>query len=499
MVRLFPDNTAVKDESRALTYAELDVASDRIAAGLRTRAARGELVGVVIDRSLGTPVALLGVLKAGCAYVPLDPAYPEHRLRHIGEDCGLRVVVGDPVTVRDCGLDNLEVVDPAACGDGGRPSVEERITADCPAYVIYTSGSTGRPKGCVVSHGNVLALMRHALPLFDFRTSDRWTLFHSTSFDFSVWELWGALLTGGTAICVSAETAREPEEFLQLLERERVTVLNQVPSAFRALCRMCVALAPDLSLRYVIFGGESLDLDVVGEFVRYTAPRSPVMVNMYGITETTVHSTIKVLTEPDMESKGRASIGRPLPHVVISLRDKDMLPVKPGEAGEMYIAGSGVATGYLNRPELTAERFLTLDTDSGPQRFYRTGDLGRQSESGDLEYLGRNDQQVKIRGFRIELGEIETVLREHPSVRDAAVTARESAHGQILLACVVPRESTADRSTEAELRRHLSGRMPGHMVPRRFRFIEELPLTLSGKLDRRALLIVSHPAEDNRP
>jgi amino acid adenylation domain-containing protein len=499
VARHHPDNIAVKDEENALGYRELDAFSDRIAARLRARGAvDGQLVGVVIDRSVSTPAALLGVLKAGCAYVPLDPAYPESRLRHSVEDCALEIVVGDPKTVEHCGLGALRVVDPGAEGDGGAPPAGE-IEADASAYVIYTSGSTGLPKGCVVSHGNVLALLRHTLPLFDVGPTDRWTLFHSACFDFSVWELWGALLTGATAVCVPAETARAPEEFLDLLERERVTVLSQVPSAFRALCRMTGAAAPDLSLRYVVFGGESLDLDVVGEFVRHTAPRPPVMVNMYGITETTVHSTIRFLTGQDLDGKGTAPVGRPLPHVVISLRDQDMRPVPAGESGELYIAGEGVAKGYLNRPELTAERFLTLDTDDGPRRFYRTGDLGRETESGELEYLGRNDQQVKVRGFRIEPGEIETALRDHPTVRDAAVIAHDSAQGTMLLACVVLRDAEPGRPAEAALRRHLAARLPAHMVPRRFAFLDDLPLTLSGKLDRNALPGLADAGRNGRP
>ncbi|MFF6983861.1 amino acid adenylation domain-containing protein [Streptomyces sp. NPDC008343] len=498
MVRTGPANVAVRDGNRELTYRELDLASDRIAASLRANGAvKGQLVGVVIDRSTHTPAALLGVLKAGCAYVPLDPAYPERRLRHVVQDCGLEIVVSGAQAVQGCGLDALRVIDPAAGDDAGEPPAVE-IGADDPAYVIYTSGSTGQPKGCVVSHGNVLALMHSTLPLFDLSAADRWTLFHSAAFDFSVWELWGALLTGATAVCVPVETARAPEEFLELLRRERVTVLSQVPSAFRALCRISGENDPDLSLRYVVFGGESLDLDVAGEFVRRTAPQAPVLVNMYGITETTVHSTIKFLTEEDLDGKGVASIGVPLPHVAITLRDRAMRPVRVGETGEMYIAGAGVAQGYLNRPELTAERFLTLDTQDAPQRFYRTGDLGRMTASGELEYLGRNDQQVKVRGFRIEPGEIETALREHPAVRDAAVIAHESDRGTLVLAHVVHRDAEPGRPAEAVLRRHLAERLPAHMVPRRFVFLPELPLTLSGKLDRAALRSLAGPSGNGR-
>ncbi|WP_208033252.1 amino acid adenylation domain-containing protein [Streptomyces cyanogenus] len=515
VARRRPDAPAVQDTGGALTYGQLDAASDRIAAGLRARGvSRGALVGVLIDRTPDTPVALLGVLKAGCAYVPLDPSYPRARLRQVSEDCALTVVLGDPRTAEDCGLGALDVVERDACAahggeaphggvpHGGVPHGEVphvEIAADDPAYVIHTSGSTGRPKGCLVSHGNVLALMRHTLPLFACGPEDRWTLFHSASFDFSVWELWGALLTGGTAVCVPADTAREPEEFLDLLERERVTVLSQVPSAFRALSRMAAARETRLALRYVVFGGERLDVDVAAEFVRHTAPRPPVMVNMYGITEATVHSTVKFLTAADLADEGGASIGRPLPHVEISLRDDELRPVPDGETGEILIAGAGVALGYLNRPDLTAERFPTLDTDTGPRRFYRTGDLARRTESGELEYLGRNDRQVKVRGFRIELGEIEAALRAHPAVRDAAVITGASREGQALIACVVHRDPDPGRPARAELRSHLATRLPTHMVPRRFVFVGELPLTPSGKLDRRALDVRTGAGGDPRP
>jgi amino acid adenylation domain-containing protein len=489
--RRLPDHPAVRDGDRVFSYREIDEASDAIAAAVAARSGVvGGLIGLVVDRSAATPVRLLGVLKAGLAYVPLDPSYPRDRLRYIVEDSGIEIVLGDEEAAQACGLGHLTVLDQGGGSDGPPPSVP--ISSQDPAYVIYTSGSTGRPKGCVVTHGNVLALMRHALPLFDVGEDDRWTLFHSMSFDFSVWELWGALLSGGTAVCVPAAVSRAAEEMLELLARERITVLNQVPSVFRSLVRMHAAAdGGELALRYVVFGGESVDLDVAADFAQRLGPAAPMLVNMYGITETTVHATIKVLTQDELVRRSGSPIGRPLPHLEISIRDERLLPVPDGEPGEMFITGGGVAAGYLNRPELTAERFVTLDAPGGPRRYYRSGDLGMRTASGELEYLGRNDQQVKVRGFRIELGEIETVLREHEAVRDAAVLCQRSGPRQILVACVValePADQAEHRADlEARLRRHMAARLPEHMVPTRFRFEEQLPLTASGKLDRRAL------------
>jgi amino acid adenylation domain-containing protein len=483
----YAGQVAVRDSTRSLTYAELDAASDRLAVSLLAHGvARGAYAGLLIDRSVRTPVAILGMLKAGCAYVPLDPAYPRQRLRYMADDCGLRVLVGDSTIARDCGLDDLMAIDGSA-GPAQPTAPPEPAGPDDPAYVIHTSGSTGAPKGCVVSHGNVLALMRNTLPLFDVGPSDRWTLFHSASFDFSVWELWGALLTGGSAVCVPAEQAQSAEDLLALLARERVTVLNQVPSAFRALARTYAAAgAPPLALRYVVFGGESVDLDVVRDFVASAGTGAPAMVNMYGITETTVHATFKLLGEHDCRAGIASPIGAPLPHVTISLRDEASQPVDPGQPGEMYVGGAGVATGYLNRPELTAERFVMLDTPYGPRRFYRSGDLARDTGAG-LEYLGRRDEQVKVRGYRIEPGEIEAVLRGHEDVRDVAVTTVRRGGGQALVACVVTARPVSREELPGRLRRYALGLLPDHMVPRQYLAVAVLPRTPSGKLDRRAL------------
>lgn len=492
---------ALTGEGRSLTYAELDLASDHIAAQVLAHGPRrGECAGILIDRSLYTPAGILGLMKAGCAYVPLDPVYPQASLRHIAADAGIRIVVGSSAQALTAGLGHLDVV-PLDAGlispasGGSAPRLTDSAGAAAPAYVIYTSGTTGPPKGCVVTHGNVLALMRNTLPLFDFSPEDRWPLLHSCSFDFSVWELWGALLTGATAVCVPHEVARAPEDLLGLVIRERITVLNQVPSVFRAFSRIHAAAGdPHLPLRYVVFGGEGVDLDVVADFAGRTAPASPVLVNMYGITETTVHASVKILGDDDYHGLVASPIGVPLPHVTISILDERGRPVPGCEPGEMWIGGDGVAAGYLNRPELTAARFITLASPDGPRRCYRSGDLAKRSASGALEYLGRNDRQFKVRGFRIEPGEIEAALRKHDLVRDVAVITAERASGAALVACVVSSRVVAEADLSAVLRTHARSLLPAHMAPARYRLVSELPLTASGKLDRDELRGLIPPA-----
>ncbi|MFP5287511.1 MAG: amino acid adenylation domain-containing protein, partial [Thermoanaerobaculia bacterium] len=323
---------------------------------------------------------------------------------------------------------------------------------DTIAYVIYTSGSTGRPKGVLVSHANVVRLLRATEPCFGFNPDDVWTLFHSYAFDFSVWELWGALAYGGRLVVVPYEVSRSPEEFCDLLECERATVLNQTPSAFRQLMAADAARPRDLSLRWVIFGGEALDPRSLAPWIVRRGDRRPRLVNMYGITETTVHVTYRPLDRSDAAASG-SPIGRPIPDLQAYVLDACGQPCSLGVPGEIFVGGAGLARGYLDRPALTAERFLPDPFSGRPgARLYRTGDLARMLPDGQVEHLGRIDHQVKVRGFRIELGEIEALLREHPALRDAAVLARgDSADDQRLVAYVVPApEQTVAESGESD-------------------------------------------------
>ncbi|WP_372443350.1 amino acid adenylation domain-containing protein [Saccharothrix algeriensis] len=438
-----PGNTAVSLADDRLTYRELDERANRLAHHLIGLGAGPErLVALCFPRSVDLVVAVLGVLKSGAAYLPIDPSYPADRIAGTIADA-------EPVAVLD-GLPDLSPYPATA------PDVPLR--ADNAAYVIYTSGSTGKPKGVVVPHGNVVRLFSATDHWFGFDEDDVWTLFHSYAFDFSVWELWGPLLHGGRLVVVPHEVSRSPRDFARLLREEGVTVLNQTPSAFYQL------LPEQPDPRYVIFGGEALDQHKIQGW-----QGTGQLINMYGITETTVHVT---------HTPADGTIGEPIPDLRVYVLDEDLEPVPPGVTGEMHIAGPGLARGYLNRPGLTATRFIANPFGDAGSRMYRTGDLARWVD-GKLHYLGRADHQVKIRGFRIELGEIEAVLAAHPAVTQVVVLEQD----QRLVAYYVPNGPVQ----VSELRGHASGVLPEHMVPTAFVALERLPLNANGKLDRVAL------------
>ncbi|MFP5289028.1 MAG: amino acid adenylation domain-containing protein, partial [Thermoanaerobaculia bacterium] len=465
------DRTAVTCEGAHLTYRELDARANRLAHALIAEGVRpGDLVGLRLERSLDLVVAVLGVLKAGGAYLPLDPAYPEERLAFAIEDSRVSVVVTPEWLGRAEGY------------SAESPAVE--VTPDFPAYVIYTSGSTGRPKGVVVTHANATRLFASTDAWFGFGPDDVWSLFHSYAFDFSVWELWGALLYGGRLVVVPYWVSRSPEAFYELVRDERVTVLNQTPSAFRQLVWAEQSIGQsDLALRYVVFGGEALELASLAPWYERHAEDMPRLVNMYGITETTVHVTYRPLSRVDVEEARGSVIGVPIPDLSLRVLDRDLRLQPIGVPGEIHVGGEGLALGYLGRPELTAERFVPDPFGPAGARLYRSGDLARYLPDGDVEYLGRIDHQVKIRGFRIELGEIETALTSQPEIREAVVLAREDKPGdKRLVAYLVGEELPA-----GELRERLKAKLPEYMVPAAFVTLPALPLTANGKVDRKSL------------
>ncbi|MFT4174539.1 MAG: amino acid adenylation domain-containing protein, partial [Rhodocyclaceae bacterium] len=441
-----PTAVAVVFEDQTLSYAALDARANQLAHALRAHGVRADaLVGLCLERSLDLVVAILGILKAGGAYVPLDPSYPAGRLAGMLEDARPAVVLTQAALRDKLAGGNAAVL----CLDSDRPLIDAYPTHDprvevSPenlAYVIYTSGSTGVPKGSLITHANVSRLFAATDANFRFGADDVWTLFHSYAFDFSVWELWGALLYGGRLVVLPYLVSRSPDEFHALLCRERVSVLNQTPSAFRQLMAADAArhdaAGTALALRLVIFGGEALAVGSLKSWFERHGDRRPLLVNMYGITETTVHVSYRALSAADTEG---SPIGVPIADLHTYLLDAWLRPVPQGVAGELYVTGAGLARGYLNRPELSAERFLCDPFSTLPgARMYRTGDKARRLPDGGIEYLGRMDQQVKIRGFRIELGEIEAVLAQHPAVRETAVLVREDAvDDKRLVAYVVP-------------------------------------------------------------
>ncbi|HEY9422636.1 MAG TPA: amino acid adenylation domain-containing protein, partial [Thermoanaerobaculia bacterium] len=483
--RWAPGAAALTWKDATLTYGELNRRANQLARWLRGRGVGPESrVGLCLDRSPELVVGILGVLKAGAAYVPLDPGYPRERLAYMIEDAGVEVLVGTEASM--AGLPETAggriLLDEHRGALEGLPAGDLEPLSDGAglAYVIYTSGSTGRPKGVLVSHGHVARLFAATRAWFGFGECDVWSLFHSYAFDFSVWEIWGALLHGGRLVVMPYEVSRSPELFLDLLRRERVTVLNQTPSAFAQLARADEALGEALTdLRLVIFGGEELDPASLAPWFARHGDERPLLVNMYGITETTVHVTYRPMRTPDAWADRRSAIGFPIPDLTVAVLGPDLRPVPIGVPGELVVGGAGVARGYLGRPGLTAERFVP-DTEGA--RLYRSGDLGRFLPSGELEYLGRIDHQVKIRGFRIELGEIESLLRTLEGVREAVVAVREDVSGDRRLAAYVVGGAAAET-----LRGMLRERLPDYMVPAVFVHLPALPLTPNGKVDRKAL------------
>jgi amino acid adenylation domain-containing protein len=482
-------------DSESLTYEEVNAWANRLAGYLRVRGIGvGSLVGIHMDRSFDMIVAILAILKTGGAYLPLDLACPDDRLNFILKDAGAHLVLTQAGHENRFKSYSGEIVcldhEATHLAGFGFDNQSAKINPDDLAYVIYTSGSTGQPKGVRITHRNIARLFSTTEPLFHFGPRDIWTLFHSSAFDLSVWEIFGALVYGGRLVIVPYMVSRSAAAFRELLERERVTVLTQTPSAFRQLTRADEA-APKMKseLRYVIFAGEILDPQSLRSwFQRYGDERTR-CINMYGITETTVHSTYYRVTLADLD-RPASPIGHALPDSKIYLVDEKGAQVAPGETGEILVGGDGVAPGYLNRPELTQQRFIANPFE--PEAFphlYRSGDLARQ-RPGDagLDYLGRRDYQVKIRGFRVELPEIEAVLTQHPGVREGAVLCRRDDDAEPRLVAYVVTRSAPAPSLE-ELRAHLARELPDYMVPATFVFLPEFPLTLNGKLDRKALPI----------
>jgi iturin family lipopeptide synthetase A len=483
-----PDKVAVQFQDRHLTYDELNRQSNRLAHHLQSLGVGPEVrVGIYLERSLDMLVGILAILKAGGAYVPLEPRYPAERIVHIITEAQVGVLVTDTSTVEPLrgyvGTSIDLAVDREMLSRFSNVNPMSPVAGGNLAYVMFTSGSTGRPKGVAITHANVVRLLDVTRDELSLKSSDVWSFFHSYAFDFSVWEIWGALASGAKLLIVTYAESRSPETFYALLEAHKVTILNQTPTAFRELLEIDRQWKRSLALKVVIFGGEALDPGILLEWSKVHSDVR--LVNMYGITETTVHSTLHLLTEKDIGNRC-STIGLELSDLKIYIVGEALQPAESGEVGEIYVSGSGLARCYIGQPDKTAERFIADPFSNQPgSRMYRTGDLGRRAHDGTIEFHGRADDQIKIRGHRVELREIEAVLREEAGIHDAAVMLRENpARENALVAYIVPQESGFN---EAVARSHVQARLPDYMLPAAYVTVLSLPVTVNGKLDRTAL------------
>ncbi len=496
IAKKFPKNIAIKDANREITYKELDQESNRIANTIVAKASTlinndNQWVATFLDRSWHIPASFMGVLKAGKAYIPIDPSYPDDRILYILKNSEAKIIITDEAHSKFLYkiLLNADLKREDFCIilmedlDDNKKALSIKNTAESAAYVIYTSGSTGTPRGVVIEHQNVYNLLFQQNLIFTFDAQDVWTMFHSPCFDFSVWEMYGALLFGGKLLIISKDVAAAPDVFTQMLEEEKVSVLNLTPTAFYELSDYMVNSSLDFNcLRYLVFGGEALRPARLAEWHKSFGHVE--IINMYGITETTVHVTWAKIASEEIK-KGQSIIGRPLPSWGIIIMDKEGKISPRGEVGEICVYGGGVSRGYLNNPLETAKKFVQIEG----HKLYKSGDLGKVCQNGMIEYLGRMDDQVKIRGFRIELGEVEHALISHPSIKDAVAMpilgSGEDKHmGELLAAYIVLNEEISAQS----LQRYLTQALPDYMIPGKIEIVPAIPLTKNGKADKKKLL-----------
>ena len=486
-VERFSSRIAVQCGEASWTYRELDHHANGIAAGLAAAGVLpGDAVGLLMRRSSRMIAAILGIYKIGAHYVALDTAYPEARLRYVCNDSGVATLLVDEPTKLSEALSRNTLCVAELLGAGDEPTLVPQL-ANGAAYVLYTSGSTGQPRGAAISHSHVDALLEHAQSLFAFDEHDVWTQVHSHAFDFSVWEIWGALAFGGRLVILPAEVTRDPATMCTALLESGTTVLNQTPAAFRSIVDHAVQSQlrfPALSV--VIFGGDVLDANSVRRWFEYVGEEHPRLVNMYGITETTVHVTFCPLSAEFLDQERRTPIGDALPHLSVHLFDEHMNAVPEGTTGEIYVGGASVGWGYVGRAALTAQRFVPDPFSSSGGRLYRSGDLSVMDANGCLRFSGRGDDQVKIRGHRIELREVEIALLACDGIDQVAVCAIQDDAGNSLTAYLVGKAGSPVPDI-TQLRRYLLQRIPDYMIPARFELLDVLPLTQNGKIDRSAL------------
>lgn len=495
-VKLTPNNIAIKFKNNSLTYDELNKKANQVANFLRNLGiTTNDVIAIRLNKSLEMIVGILGILKAGGCYLPIDLSYPQERVSFMLKDSKAKFFLTNQLHKDDLDVEiPCHLLDFSSDNEIYFNSEEDLECINSPEdliYIIYTSGSTGIPKGVMLCHRNVVRLIKNEHFQFDFDENDVWTMFHSVAFDFSVWELYACLLYGSKLILVPETTAKDPKKFLQLLRNENVTVLNQTPTYFyNLLDRELLNEDSNLSVRYIIFGGEALKPNLVKPWKdKYPFTK---IINMYGITETTVHVTFKELNDEDLLSSN-SNIGQPIPTLKVYVMDKYLHILPYGVEGEMCVSGLGVCKGYLNRPELNNEKFIQNPYNPS-EILYRSADDAILSKNGDLYYLGRIDNQVKIRGFRIEIGEIESKLLRHPNISKCVVLPKKSGDTDSYLVAYV----VADEKISAnELKLYISKLVPEYMIPSFFVFLDKMPLTSNGKVNRKELLNMEITTKSN--
>jgi amino acid adenylation domain-containing protein len=487
-----PEAIAVVYEQEQLSYRELNERANQLARYLQREGVGAEsLVGILMERSVEMVVALLAVLKAGAAYVPLDPAYPRERLGFMLEETGTTVLLTQQALSADLRLPQAQPLcldldtQWAQVAGESKQNPEAGVRSENLAYVIYTSGSTGQPKAAMNSHRGIVNRLLWMQEQYQLTSRDRVLQKTPYSFDVSVWEFFWPLLAGASIVVARPEGHRDRDYLVQLIEREQITVLHFVPSMLEAFLEAAEVERSCGSVRQVICSGEELK---AGLAQRCLERLDGELDNLYGPTEAAVDVTSWRCERGS--GGGAVAIGKPIANIELYILDREGEPVPVGVSGELHIGGVGLARGYLQRPELTAERFIPhpFSQGAGGARVYRTGDLARYLADGNIEYLGRADTQVKVRGYRIELGEIEVVLARQAEVKQCAVIVREDGADKQLVAYVVASEALE----VSELRRRLKEQLPDYMIPAAFVLLDELPLTANGKLNRRAL-----PAHDS--
>ena len=510
-VKLGRHNIAIVYEDIEYTYQELNTKANKLAHYLREqyKIDGDDLVAICLPRSDHMMIGILGVLKAGAAYIPIDIDYPNERIQFMLTDTKAKAVltygpykskIERVIQSLNNNVIGLEVIDEdhlrGKLQSYSECNLTKHINKNNLAYVIYTSGTTGVPKGVLVQHSNVIRLFMATDHWYKFNERDVWILFHSYVFDFSVWEMWGALVNGARLIIPTRDSVKDLVLFAQLCAQHKVTVLNQTPKVFYQLSNIVLTQKIKLNqLRYIIFGGDILNTAQLRPWVAHFGYTNPQLINMYGITETTVHVTYKAIAENDI--KEYSNIGIPIPDQSMYVLNKDLCQVPVGAIGELYVGGAGLARGYLNQPELMKARFLPnkfrtkkQEIENINEKIYKTGDLGLCLSDGSFQYIGRNDLQVKIRGYRIELSEIETAISNFPGVKQAVVIVQapqqafenKSIHDYLVGYYVSDKEIS-----EHLILGHLSKKLPQYMLPTTLVFLDKLPITINGKLDIQAL------------